>query len=396
MRLSITLVTLVSYYAVSVSAAPSCTVTAAGAGKDDAPALLAAVQACPTTIIPVGTTLNISTRLDMTGLSNKEIKLQGTIRFNPNIPYWSGNGFSYPFQTQVTFWQLGGTNLHIDGGGTLDGAGQAWYDAFKKNGSLLRPILLTVYKAKTVVIENIKMVNPPEWFNFVNEGTDITYNNLNLSAVSTNSNPAKNTDGWDIYRSDTVKITNCNINNGDDCVAFKPNATNIFVNNLLCNGSHGISVGSLGQYKGVYDIVQNVVASNIRISNAENGARVKAWAGQNVGSGLVKNVTFSGFTQTNNANPVIIDQCYETSASACTQYPSNVYISGVSFNGMSGTASKTTVASILCSPDNRCSGVAVNNFNLIPPAKKGAAKYACQNVALTGNAASLFGTCATT
>ncbi|TDL23425.1 glycoside hydrolase family 28 protein [Rickenella mellea] len=395
MRNFIPLVALVSCCAVSVSAAVSCTVTAAGAGKDDAPALLAAVQACPTTIIPTGTTLNISTRLDMTGLSNKEIKLQGTIRFNPNIPYWSGNGFSYPFQTQVTFWQLGGSNLRIDGGGTLDGAGQAWYDAFNKNSSLLRPILLTIYKAQNVVIEGINMINSPEWFNFVNEGTGITYNLLNLSAVSTSKNLAKNTDGWDIYRSDSVTITNCNINNGDDCVAFKPNATNILVNNLLCNGSHGISVGSLGQYPGVYDIVENVVASNIRISNAENGARVKAWAGKNVGSGIVKNVTFSGFTQTNNANPVIIDQCYETSASACSQYPSNTYINGVTFNGMVGTSSKKAAGSLLCSPDNRCANVAVNNFNLTY-VKKGNLTYTCQNVALTGNAASLFGTCTTT
>ena len=29
--------------------------------------------------------------------------------------------------------------------------------------------------------------------------------------------------------------------------AFKPNSTNILVSNLWCNGSHGISVGSLGQ-----------------------------------------------------------------------------------------------------------------------------------------------------
>ncbi len=29
--------------------------------------------------------------------------------------------------------------------------------------------------------------------------------------------------------------------------AFKPNTTNVLVSNLWCNGSHGISVGSLGQ-----------------------------------------------------------------------------------------------------------------------------------------------------
>lgn len=88
----------------------SCTLTASGG--DDAPNFLAAVNACPTITIPQTTTLNISTRLNMTGLQNKHIvsyvslthtkvflltfchqNLQGTIKFNPNIPYWTGVRF---------------------------------------------------------------------------------------------------------------------------------------------------------------------------------------------------------------------------------------------------------------------------------------------------------------
>ena len=38
--------------------------------------------------------------------------------------------------------------------------------------------------------------------------------------------------------------------------------------NLHCNGSHGISVGSLGQYEGEVDIVENVLVYNISMSNA--------------------------------------------------------------------------------------------------------------------------------
>lgn len=44
------------------------------------------------------------------------------------------------------------------------------------------------------------------------------------------------------------------------------------------------------------------------MSNAQNGARIKAWAGEGVGSGLVKNITFDGFVETNVDNPVVIDQ----------------------------------------------------------------------------------------
>ena len=57
---------------------------------------------------------------------------------------------------------------------------------------------------------------------YVNEGKNIVFKNITISAVSTSSNDAKNTDGWDIFRSDNVTIADSNITNGDDCVSFKP------------------------------------------------------------------------------------------------------------------------------------------------------------------------------
>lgn len=59
------------------------------------------------------------------------------------------------------------------------------------------------------------------------------------------------------------------INNDDDCVSFKPNSTNIVVSNLNCTGSHGISVGSLGQYASETDIVANVTVNRVIMSNAQ-------------------------------------------------------------------------------------------------------------------------------
>ncbi|KAI0753354.1 glycoside hydrolase family 28 protein [Daedaleopsis nitida] len=391
----------------AASASPVLTARASGtctlkaSGGDDAPAFLesAADPSCSTLSIPSGTTLSIQSKMNMTGLSNKHISLEGTVKFNPDIDYWTDNAFTFSFQDQAAFWLLGGKNLVLDGGGTLDGSGQAWYDAFAKKSSTVRPILLTIFQATNVTVQNIKMLNGPEWINFVNEGQDITFRNITISAVSTSKNAAKNTDGWDIFRSDNVVIADSTINNGDDCVSFKPNSTNILVSNLSCNGSHGISVGSLGQYAGEYDIVQNVIATNIRMSNAQNGARIKAWAGKNVGSGIVKNITFTGFVETNVDNPVIIDQCYETSDSDCTKYPSNTYIQDVWFDGISGTSSgkeKAVVASLSCSPDGRCSNVHVNDITVVPPSKYGSPSFECQNVDLSGNDASNFGTCKNT
>ncbi|KAJ7702221.1 pectin lyase fold/virulence factor [Mycena rosella] len=371
-----------------------CTLVARGHGVDDSPHFLNAIHTCSKVTIPSFTTLNISTRLNMTGLRNKHIELQGTLRFNPDIPYWSGNGFFFPFQTQITFWILGGKNIVLDGGGTLDGAGQDWYDAFASNSSLLRPIILTLFQVSDALVKDIKMIQSPEWTNFLNEGQNVTYDNIHINAVSNSSHGPSNTDGWDIYRSDQVTIKNSVINNGDDCVSFKVNSTNILVSNLNCNGSHGISVGSLGQFAGMFDIVENVTATNIRMSNAQNGARIKAWAGPGVGSGIVKNITFDMFIESNVGNPVVIDQCYMTNATACAEFPSNTFIQDVFFTDISGTSSGPVVASLACSPDGRCNDVNVNNFTLSAPS--GPTEFTCQNVNLTGNAASLFPACTLT
>lgn len=50
-------------------------------------------------------------------------------------------------------------------------------------------------------------------------------------------------------------------------MSFKPNSTDILVQNMWCNGSHGVSVGSLGQQLGGYDIVENIYVFNASMHN---------------------------------------------------------------------------------------------------------------------------------
>jgi hypothetical protein len=55
-------------------------------------------------------------------------------------------------------------------------------------------------------------------------------------------------------------------NVGDDCVSFKPGSTNMHVKNLTCYNSAGIAIGSLGQYEGVRDVVENITAEDVTVS----------------------------------------------------------------------------------------------------------------------------------
>lgn len=80
----------------------------------------------------------------------------------------------------------------------------------------------------------------------------------------------------------------------------------MLIQGLDCSHSHGVSVGSLGQYPGVFDIVEDVMVSNITLKAAGTGARIKVWpnifssthadlAGGG-GSGRVRNCTWEPST----------------------------------------------------------------------------------------------------
>lgn len=148
------------------------------------------------------------------------------------------------------------------------------YDAYAEDIYILRPILFGTIGLKSGIIADINLRYSPQWYNLVANSTDVVFDGLTISGYSQSEHEAKNTDGWDTYRSENVVIQNSVINNGDDCVSFKPNSTEILVQNLHCNGSHGISVGSLGQYVGEVDIVENVLVSIGRFEKVGVGSRL--------------------------------------------------------------------------------------------------------------------------
>lgn len=122
--------------------------------------------------------------------------------------------------------------------------------------------------------------------------------------------------------------------------------------NLRCNGSHGVSVGSLGGDPGQVDIVSDIYVYNTTLSNSTVAARLKVWPGAEAkkrgdptwvgggGTGYVRNVTYDQITGINNDNAIQIDQCYGAiNASECEKYPSGVVLTDVLFKNMVGTAS---------------------------------------------------------
>lgn len=119
-------------------------------------------------------------------------------------------------------------------------------------------------------------------------------------------------------------------------------------------------MGSIGQYPGVKDFISNAWIENVTLLNGQNGARLKAWAGPNVGYGYMDNITYKDIIIENTDAPVVLDQCYfNINETTCAAYPSNVNITNVNFINISGSSSGKNgkvVADLTCSPGATCGG----------------------------------------
>ncbi|KIP03359.1 glycoside hydrolase family 28 protein [Phlebiopsis gigantea 11061_1 CR5-6] len=350
-------------FACGAAARLTCTVPHVGAGHDDGPAINAAFQRCAKSgRVVLDQYYSVDSLLLTTGLDDVEVELSGTVQYTPDIAKWSPQSYYLTYQNSTTFWFLSGNNIHIYGGGTIDGNGQVWYDALASSNnkatagastlSFARPIPLTIGNSTNVVVENLFQIASPNWVS------------ITLSSLSYTH------DGWDIYRSSQVTITNSTINNDDDCVSLKPNSTDVV-------------------YAGDTDIVADVTVRNVTMRDAQNGARIKVFGGSpdpdstaGGGVGFVRNVTFVDFTVVNVDNPIVVDQCYMTAAATCAEFPSTLTISDVHFINVTGTSSgkeKQVVVDIECSAE--CADITATGTDIQPPS--GSAEYVCANVAST-------------
>jgi len=362
-----------------------CVVETHGDGvTDDSPYILSAFHECNDgghVLFPQDSTYLIGTAMDWTFLNHIDIDIQGKILFSNDTNYWQANSFRFVFQNVTTFFKLGGDDVWIYGGGTLDGNGQIWYDTYAANIYTLRPVLVGIDGLKNSVISDLVLRYSPQYYHFVANSSNVVFNDINISGFSKSANTAKNTDGWDTYRSSDLTIMNSVINNGDDCVSFKPNSTNILVQSLSCNGSHGISVGSLGQYPGEFDIVEEIYVANISMHNASDGARIKVWPNApsamsgdlqgGGGSGRVRNVTYEDFKIDNVDYAIEITQCYgQKNLTLCQQYPSPLTIEDIVFKGFTGKTSKTyqpLIAAFACSSSSVCGDIHATDINVFSP-----------------------------
>ena len=186
-------------------------------------------------------------------------------------------------------YSVGERNITIKGEGTIDGCGENWWKGGKTDTQ--RPRTIQFINCSRIKVEGISIINSPCWT--VNP---ICCDDVVISGISI-KNPYKspNTDGINPESCRNVRISDCCVDVGDDCITIKSGletdilqkqfpCENITITNCtLIHGHGGVVIGS--EMSGG---VRNIVISNCVFQNTDRGIRIKT---RRKRGGCVENVT---------------------------------------------------------------------------------------------------------
>ena len=151
-----------------------------------------------------------------------------------------------------------------------------------------RPHVLTLINIEKTVIRDVTIRNSAYWTVHL-----IGCNDVSIDGISILNNlKIRNGDGIDVDHSKNVRIANCHIESGDDCICLKNrrefeeygSCEDIVVTNCtMVSRSCAIKIGSENM-----DKINNVLFNNCIIKNSNRGIGI-----QNRDEGTVTNVIFS-------------------------------------------------------------------------------------------------------
>ncbi len=195
-------------------------------------------------------------------------------------------------------------NVTICGSGTMDGQGEVWWKAHRETSKLRkslgvegrepenppsaplkwpRPRMIYLHGCRNVRISGLTILNSPSW-----NIHPVLCENINidgLTIVGPGNSP--NTDGIDPDSCRRVRISNCYISTGDDCIVIKsgykyqPGVTqvpseDVVVSNCVFGTGHaGVAIGS--ETSGG---VRNVTVANCVCNGTRRGLYIKSARGR--------------------------------------------------------------------------------------------------------------------
>jgi polygalacturonase len=202
-------------------------------------------------------------------------------------------------------------HIAITGFGTIDGNGEKWWHLFRNEREKLlypRPKLISLDGCENVSIKDVTLINSPSWTVNPICSNNITIDNIKIH----NPQDSPNTDGIDPESCMNVRISNCHIDVGDDCIAIKAGTEdtaervaceNITITNCtMVHGHGGVVLGS--EMSGN---IRNVTISNCVFQDTDRGIRLKSRRGR---GGVVEDIRVSNIVMEGVICPFILNLYY--------------------------------------------------------------------------------------
>lgn len=278
---------------------------AVGDGKtDDAAAIQRAIDECSkagggTVTVPAGRTF-LCGPVHLRSFVNINLEPNSRLLANPDESIYHESAFGAN-EGEGMMW-LSGKDLKqvsISGTGCLDGNGVAFMGAELADSYELKPIttfdprphLLTLVNVERVVIRDITIRNSAYWTVHLVGCDDALIDGVSIM----NNLKIRNGDGIDVDHSRSVRIANCLIESGDDCICLKnrrefdqygPCRDITVTGCVMTSRSCAVKIGSEN-----VDSISRVVFSSCIIRDSNRGIGI-----QNRDEGTVSDVTFTDIT----------------------------------------------------------------------------------------------------
>jgi polygalacturonase len=274
---------------------------AKGDGKtDDAVAIQKAIDACTKTggqvLIPAPFTFmaspfNLKSNIDF------HLEAGAKVLANPNEKVYTNPAFrKNPGEGTIWIGAENVSNLSISGEGEINGNGISFMGDELEDSYVLKPFnvldprphVLTIIGGNNIRIRDIHIGNSAYWTVHLVGCNDVVVSGITLL----NSLKVRNSDGIDVDHSKNVRISDCYIESGDDCICLKNRrefeefgrCENIAVTNCtMTSRSCAIKIGSENM-----DTIRQVLFNNCIIKKSNRGVGI-----QNRDEGVVSDVIFS-------------------------------------------------------------------------------------------------------
>lgn len=212
------------------------------------------------------------------------------------------------------------SNVTIAGRGTIDGRGKVWWKALRdRTLAFPRPRLVSFHDCSNVLIEGITATNSPSWT--INP---VHCQNVNIRGLTIINPPnSPNTDGINPDSCRSVRISDCYVSVGDDCITIKSGTEHeqadrrapcrdiAITNCTLERGHGGVVIGS--EMSGG---VKNVVISNCVFIDTDRGIRIKTRRGR---GGIIEDIRVSNLIMEGVLCPFTMNLYYHVGARGNTE-----------------------------------------------------------------------------